>query len=459
MSAPALDRSRPPAPGPLRPFHFPPVRRATLPSGLEVIVAESRAFPVATVDLVLPAGGLAETEERGGVAALTAGLLESGAGGRDAAAVAEAVDALGLSLEAGVTWDSTLVGFTALSSRLAEGMEILAGLAAHPDFPEREVERIREERLAALAQRRGDPSGAADELAAHFTFAAGHPFGRRLGGLRSTLSSLTRADVADFHAARYRPVGAALCAAGDLTLEQVVELAERHLAGWEGAPAPGRAPAPANRFDGTTLLLADRPGAVQAELRVGHRGIARTDPDFYAATVMNAILGGLVSSRLHLNLRERLGYTYGVSSSFAARRLPGPFSVSTAVQVEGTARSVAEILREMRRMQEEPVPATELEDARAYLAGVFPLSLETTDALATRLSALRVYGFPDDYWDHHRERILAVTADEVQAAARERLFPGGAAVVVVGDAARLRGELEALEVGPVEPVAEAEVLK
>jgi zinc protease len=459
VSAPALDRSRPPPPRPLRPFHFPRVRRTSLPNGLEVIVAESRALPVATVDLVLPCGGLAEPDDRGGLAALTAGLLESGGGGRDAAAVAEAVDALGLSLEVGVTWDSTLAGFTALSSRLGEGMEILAALVVHPEFPEREVERIRDERLAALAQRRADPASAADELAAHFTFAPGHPFGRRLGGLRSTLATLTRGDVAGFHAARYRPLGAAVCAAGDVTLEEVAELAERHLGAWEGGPEPGRAPSSAARFDRTTLVLADRPGAVQSELRVGHLGIARTDRDFYPVTVMNSILGGLFSSRLNLNLRERLGYTYGASSSFAARRLPGSFTASAAVQVEGTAHAVAEVLRDMRRMQEEPVPAAELEDALAYLAGVFPLSLETTDALASRLAALAVYGLEDDHWDHHRDRILAVTAAEVQAAARERLFPDRAAVVVVGDAARLRGELEALDAGPVEVVSEAEVLR
>lgn len=458
MSAPALDRSVPPAPGPLGEFHFPAVRRTTLPNGLEVIVAERPGIPVATLDLVLPSGGLAETEDRAGVAALTAGLLESGGGGLDAAAVAEAVDAMGLSLETGVTWDSTLAGFTALSSRVEPGMALLAKLVLDPAFPEREVERIREERISALAQRRADPGGVADELASRFTFAPGHPFGRRLGGTRGTLGTLHRGDAAAFHAARYRPAGAALCAAGDVTLEQVAGLAERHLGAWEGAPEPGRAPATEGRFERTTIILADRPGAVQSEVRVAHPGIARTDPDFSTVSVMNAILGGLFSSRLNLNLRERLGYTYGVSSSFAARRLPGSFTVSAAVQVEGTAHTVSEILRDMRLLQEERVPDAEVADARAYLAGVFPLSLETTDVLAARLASLAVYGFPDDYWDGYRERILAVTPPDVQAAARARLFPDRAAVVVVGDAARIRGELEALDAGPVEVVAAEEVL-
>lgn len=457
MNAP-LDRTRPPAPGPLRPFHFPPVRRGRLPNGLEVIVAEKRDFPLASLDLVVPSGALADSEDRAGTASLTAGLLESGAGGRDAARIAEAVDALGVSLDTGVSWDATLVSFSGLAARVGPGLDIVADLALRPEFPEHEVERIRDERLAALAQRRADPSTAADELLARYTFAEGHPFGRRLGGSRATLATLTRADAADFHAARYRPQGAALCLAGDLSLEEAMELAERHLGGWEGAPETGAAPVPRPRFSGTTIVLADRPGAVQSELRVGHPGIERAAPDFFAVTVMNAILGGLFSSRLNLTLRERLGFTYGVSSSFAARRLPGTFGVGAAVQVEGTARSVAEILAEMRRMQAEPVTDAELADARAYLAGVFPLALQTTDGLATRLSTLALYGFGDDYWDHYRDHLLAVTAADVQAAARARLFPDAAAVVVVGDASRLRAELEALGEGPVEVVSESAVL-
>ncbi len=453
-----LDRSRPPAPGPLRPFHFPDVQRRTLDNGLQVVVAENHAFPVATLDLVLPSGGLSEPEERAGVASLTAGLLESGAGARDATQIAEAVDELGLALETGISWDSSLAGFTALTSRLEAGMRILADLVVRPTFPQHEVERIRDERLAALLQRRGDPSTLADELISRFSAPEGHPFGRRLGGPEAILGTLARGDVAAFHAAHYLPGGAWLCAAGDVTLDGVSALAERFFAGWSGtAPAP-RAPETPVRFDETTIILADRPGSVQSEVRVGHVGIPRTAEDYFAVTVMNAILGGVFSSRLNLNLRERLGFTYGVSSAFGMRKLPGTFTISSAVQSEGTARSVSEMLREMRQMQDELVPEGELADARSYLAGTFPLALQTTDGLAAKLSSLSVYGLPDDYYDSYPERLMAVTADEVREAARRRLYPGRAAVVVVGDATQLRAGLEELGVGPVRVVDPVEVL-
>ena len=458
MSEPMLDRSRPPAPGPLRPFHFPHVQRRTLDNGLQVLVAENHAFPVATLDLVFPSGGLVEPEERAGLASLTAGLLESGAGERDATQIAEAVDELGLALETGVSWDTSLAGFTALTSRLEAGMRILADLAMRPAFPQHEVERIRDERLAALVQRRGDPSSLADELASLFSFPDAHPFGRRLAGSQATLPTLTREEVAAFHAAHYLPGGAWLCAAGDVTLDGVSALAERFFAGWSGtAPAP-REPQTPVRFDETAIILADRPGSVQSEVRVGHVGIPRTADDYFAVTVMNAVLGGLFSSRLNLNLREKLGYTYGVSSAFGMRRLPGTFTVSGAIQVEGTTHSVSEILREMRQMQDERVSDAELADARSYLAGTFPLALQTTDGLAGKVTSLAVYGLPDDYYDTYRDRLMSVNADEVREAARSRLMPGRAAVVVVGDAKQLQGGLEELGVGPVRVVDPAEVL-
>lgn len=460
MTAPAaLDRARPPAPGPLRPFHFPAVQRATLANGLQVLVAERHAFPLVTIDVVIPAGGLSETEERAGVSSFTSGLLESGAGERDAAAIAERVDELGLVLDSTTSWDNTLVGFTGLRARADEAMEVMADLAMRPTFPEHEVQRIRDERVASLAQRRADPAGLADELVTKFIYPEGHPFSRRLSGPAETLATLARADAAAFHESHFRPGGAWLCAGGDLTLDELVSLAERHFGGWSGTVPPSRAPETHNRLGETTIILADRPGAVQSEVRVGHVGVARDTDDFFAITVLNAMLGGSFASRLNLNLRERLGYSYGVSSSFGMRKLPGTFHVGGAIQVEGTAHSVSEILRDMRKLQEELVPEDEIDNARSYLAGVFPLGMETTEGITGKLSTIATFDLPDDYYQKYRDRLVAVTREEVRAAARRRLMPDRAAVIIVGDAARLREPLEALGAGPVQVVAPAELLR
>ncbi|HZG43293.1 MAG TPA: insulinase family protein, partial [Longimicrobium sp.] len=196
------------------------------------------------------------------MSSFTSGLLESGAGERDAAAIAERVDELGLVLDSANSWDSTLLGFTALRARADEGMQVMADLAMRPAFPEHEAQRIRDERLASLAQRRADPAGLADELVTKFIYPEGHPFSRRLTGPAETLSTLTRGAAAAFHASHFHPGGAWLCAGGDLTLDEVASLAEKHFGGWRGTVPPPRAPETHNRLGETTIILADRPGAV-----------------------------------------------------------------------------------------------------------------------------------------------------------------------------------------------------
>jgi zinc protease len=446
----AVDRTRPPPRGPLRPYHFPDVHRRTLANGLTLLVAPVRAFPVVTVDVVLEAGGTTEDEAKAGAAVLVTNLLESGAGGMDAARLAETIDALGITLDSGITWDSAQSGFTCLRSRLEPACGVLADLVRRPAFPEREVERLRDERLALIRQRRATPSSLADEVEGLYVFAPGTPYARPLGGLAATLAGLTREDLAAFHAARWRPGGAALAVAGDVDPDEMAALVERWFGDWEGAPAPAPVRPARPRLDRTTVVVADRPGSVQSEVHVAHVGVERKAPDYFAVQVMNAILGGIFSSRLNLNLRERLGYTYGASSSFIARRQPGLFTASAAVQTEVTAHAVSEVLRDMREMQEAPPTAAELDDARNYLAGTFPLQLQTTDGVAGRLVTSFTHGLDEDYWDRYRERILSVSADEVLEAARRRLWPDRAAVVVAGDAAAVRGPLEELGIGPVE---------
>ncbi|HEX6746408.1 MAG TPA: pitrilysin family protein [Longimicrobium sp.] len=453
----AVDRALAPPRGPLRPFRFPPVHRRRLANGVNLLVAEMHSFPVVTVDVVFDAGGLTENREHAGVAAITTALLESGAGEMDADEIAERVDGLGISLDSGVSWDTGQSGFTCLRARLEPAFGVLADILRRPTFPEREVERARDERMATIQQRRGTPSTLADEAESRWVFAPGSSFGRPLGGLLRTVAEVSRDAVAAFHAARYRPAGATLVAAGDVTADEVQALAERWFGDWEGAPDPV-APADVRpRLDRTTIIVVDRPGSVQSEIRVGHVGIERAAPDYFAVSVLNAILGGTFSSRMNLNLRERLGYTYGASSSFASRRQPGLFTMSTAVQTEVTAHSVSEMLREMRELQHEPVTGAELDDARNFLAGVFPLGLQTTDGVASKLSTIVTYGLPDDYYDGYRDGLLSVTAAEVQEAARRRLWPDRAAVVIVGDAEKIRGELEALDVGPVQVVGAEEM--
>lgn len=456
-----LDRSVPPGAGTLRPFDFPAIQRGELGNGVRLLVASSRHFPVVTFSVLADAGGAREAESRAGLATMVAELLDAGAGDRDGARIAEDAEALGTELEISASWDAAHAGVTGLRSRLDEATALLAELVLDPRFPLDEVERLRAERLADVLQRRASPRGLASEMALRFIYSPGSPFARPLSGTPESLRSITRSDLSDFHAAHYTAGGAALVVAGDIDLEEARRLAEPLFGAWGGVPPA--APQEAHvepRHEAVHVALVDRPGSVQAELRVGHVGVPRSVPDYFAVAVMNSILGGAFTSRLNLNLRERHGFTYGVSSSFTMRRRPGPFLVSTAVENAVADAALREILREIDGMRAEPVREAELEDARTYLAGAFPLRLQTTHGIASRLVEMVVHDLPEDYFDTYRERILGVSAGDVLAAARGHLRPERLAIVVVGDAAELRGPLTELGLGDVhvynsegEPVA------
>lgn len=452
MSNNPLDRSTPPGPGPRRPFRFPDIERSQLPNGLPLLLARTEGPPVATLGLLVPAAGLHEPDDRAGLATLTGLLLDSGTEQRSAPEIAEAFEGFGAQYGVGTSWDTTEVGLTALTTRLRPASSLLAELVRDPSFPAQEVERVREEQVAAIIQRRADPRGLANEAAAHFIFAEDTPYARPLSGTRSTLSGLTREDIAAFHADQYTPFGATVLLAGNLDPDLGHDLAAEIFGDWVGPVAQRRAAEVKPRSRSRRIVIVDRPGSVQSEIRAGHIGVPRSTPDFFPLMVMNAILGGAFTSRLNLNLRERQGFTYGVTSHFTMRRQAGPFAVSTAVQTEVTAAALREIMHEIHGIRDEALSHAELEDARNYLAGVFPLRLETTEGVVSRLGELAVHDLPLDYFDSYRDRILEVTGDEVLRVAQEHIRPEELCIVVVGDAATIRSNLEALELGPVEVV-------
>jgi predicted Zn-dependent peptidase len=266
---------------------------------------------------------------------------------------------------------------------------------------------------------------------------------------------LGREHLVGYADASYRPERGALVVVGDVDADEIKALASRLLDGWSGSPPAddGFTVQPATRT--RSVYVVDRPGSVQSEIRVGHVGVARSDPDVFPLTVLNTVLGGAFTSRLNLNLRERNGYTYGVRSRFALRSRAGAFSVQTSVGTDVTAAAVREILTELEGLVEGGPTAGEVEAARDYIAGTFPLRNETAGQVAARIAELVVYGLDEGYHDTYRDRIRAVDVAAAHEAAHRHIRPLEAQIVVVGDAARVVPALEALDVGSVEVVTPA----
>ncbi len=448
MSA-ALDRTRAPAPGALRPFHVPPAELRTLDNGLPVRMVSLPRLPVVTAALVLPAGEAALSADRAGLAVLTANALEGGTRKRSGTALAEALEAVGADVSVHANWDATVAYLSCLADHFAEGLDLLAEMVLAPAFPEGEVERARDQALARIRQRAKDPSALAGDKAAELFYAEGEPYGRPSGGTEASIAPRTAAELADYARAYYRPSGGGLVVAGDVEHGEVEAWARSVFAGWEGAPPvePGVAGRP--RFRERTVHVIHRPGSVQSELRIGHPAVSRSTPDYPALVVANAILGGTFTSRLNLNLRETRGFTYGVRSGFAFRRGPGPFSVRTAVDTGVTADAVREAVGEVERYVLDGPSEAEVDAARDYVAGVFPLRLETTEQIAGRVAELVVHRLPEDAWTRYRDEIRAVTPAAATAALRRHVRPSELTIVVVGDADQVREPLESLELGPV----------
>ena len=446
MNAPVFP-STPPGPGPAAPFAVPEVHAARLDSGLEVRVARRTAVPMVTALLVMDAGESTVAGEQAGLAVLTGKALHGGTARRSALELACALEDMGTHLGTSIGWDSTVVSLTAAADRFSRALRLLSEVVTTPGYPQDEVERIRAQQLGGIRQRRMYPAQLAAAAAAHFFFRRDATYGRPMTGTEATVGGLERGHLRNLASSRYRPRGAALVVAGDISTAEAMDLSAECFGGWSGRAAHVEATAGA-RFGERRIVIVHRPGAVQSELRIGHASVPRATPDFFPVVVLNAVLGGTFTSRLNLNLREDKGFTYGVGSRFLLRRGGGMFRVAAAVATEVTAAAVREVLAETEALVADgPTPA-EVRGARDYLAGIFPLRMETTAQIATGIARVFVHGLPADYHARYRARVRAVEVADVARAARRRLHPDALTVVVVGDADRVAPELEAL--GPVE---------
>jgi predicted Zn-dependent peptidase len=459
VTAQAPDRSKPPALGPVPALKLPPVEKRTLSNGLQVWIMGVHKVPTVHMELTIRAGIAADPPEKFGLASLTADMLDEGAGTRNALEIADAVDFLGAELSATGDVDASYVDLHVPVARVADALPIMADVVARPTFPEAELKRLREERLASLLETQDDPAQLIRAAFPRMVFGATHRYGTLSVGTAASLKGITTADLKAFHAAHYRPGNAALIVAGDVTADAIVPLLERTLGGWKGAAAvKSPPPADAPQLTARRVFLIDKPGAAQSQIRIGWVGVPRSTPDYFALRVLNTILGEAFTSRLNTNLREVHGYAYGASSRFDMRLSAGAFFAAAGVQTDKTSDALKEFFNELARIHE-PVPAEELEKAKNYLALQLPRSFETTRGTANALAQAFVYDLPADYYATYSDRVRAVTAADVKRAADKYIQPDKFAVVIIGDRKVVEPGIKALNLGPMTVVEPAEILK
>ncbi|MBW3569850.1 MAG: insulinase family protein [Gemmatimonadetes bacterium] len=436
---------------PVQPYTLPPVDEFRLANGLRVVAVRQSAVPLVTARLIVDAGAEHEPAARNGLAVLTANLLPEGTAALSGPELAERMERLGAQFQTGAGQNLAFAAVTALKPVFGEALRLAAGTVIAPAFPEREVERVRQQAITGHVQAQATVEGLAGETFARAVFAADAPYARPAGGTAASLQAITRDDVVQWHRAMYAPGNATLLLVGDLSADEARRLAEEAFGGWRAtASRPSPRPSAARPVAATRVILVDRPGSVQSAIRIGQAAIGPEDPDYLRLAALTHVLGGAFNARINQNLRERHGWTYGAFANFVALRGAGTLFINSSVRTNATDSAVAESVREFRRMVDEAVPAEELAGATGNMAGSFPASVQTVQGLAQRMQNLLVWGLPLDFYATYGPRLAAMTPADIAGVGRGRLTPGALTIVVAGDLAAIEAPIRALNLGEVE---------
>lgn len=425
----------PPATPELPVYKLPPIVETRLANGLTVLLVEDHRFPLVTARLGFPAGSKFDPPELAGLAETAAALLTEGTGRRTARQIAEEVTAIGGSLHADSSADSLVLAGSALAENLPKLLDLMAECTLEACFPEEEVALRKRNRKQELIVQRADAAYLADEKFAEVLFSP-HPYARQ-DPTPESIDRLERGMFSEFRRARLAPSDAALVLLGALPpAERALQWIEERFGAWTGKDSAAP-PAPQFPEPRRTVTLVDRPGSVEADIRIGRRAVTRSDPDYFPLLVGNTILGGGASSRLFTIVREQMGFAYDVHSTVQSMRDSGWFATITQVRNEVIAETLDALIVQAGRMTTELAAPAELETVKNYLSGVFVIRLETQEGLANQLIGLKLMGLPLDYLEKYTSRVRGVSAAEIREAAARYMDPAPASLVVVGDQGKL----------------------
>jgi zinc protease len=447
------DRSKLPQPDSFPTARFDDFTRAELANGLKVIVAERHAVPVVQLSVMFDAGFAADQLGTLGAASMAMSMLDEGTTRRSALEISEQSARLGAYIGAGSNLDTSSVSLSALKDNLDESLELFADILLHPAFPDNELERLRSLQLAGIQREQASPTGMALRVLPKLLYGQGHAYSLPLtgSGTAASVSALARADLVAFHDTWFKPNNATVIVVGDTSLAEMLPRLEALLGTWEPGEVPQKNIAPVAAPDRPRIFLVDRPDSQQSIIYAGQLLGPKANSDELALQAMNDILGGSFVSRINLNLREDKGWTYGSRTGILDTQGPRPFYISAPVQADKTAAAIREISRELAGfLGDNPPSAAEVATSKRSSILTLPGGWETANAVLGSISEIVRFGLPDDYWNQYVRDIENLSAPDVERAARANLKPDQLTWVVVGDSARLRGELAELGLGEVQ---------
>ena len=429
-------------PGPLAPVSFDIAKpyETTLENGLRIVIVENKRLPLVSLRLAFSSGDMNDPQGSRGITSAMAQMLTEGTENYNSRQMAERIERFGANLSASASDDFTIVSASALSLYRSELLELMAEVTLRPTFPEEELDLYRRNTIENLKFQRSQPSFLANEQAARLIY-GGHPYSV-VSPNADDIEKLDRETLSTFREQTLIPNNAMFIAVGDVDRDELVAEIDDLFGGWQ----PGEVPAPdiaeLPKRSSRTLTIVDRPGSAQSNIVLANRAISRTDPDYFPMIVMNQVLGAGASSRVFMNLREEKGYTYGAYTRLNTKRLAGDLEATAEVRNDVTGESLKEFFYELERISADKVGDDELSDAQNFLTGVFPIRAETQEGLTNLIVNQHLYGLPEDYLQTYRDKVSAVTVDDIQRVARLHVRPAEMAIVIVGDAGEVRPQAE-----------------
>jgi zinc protease len=406
-------------------------KRAELDNGMVLLTSEQRALPMVSIELLIDAGSRYDEPTREGVANLTARLLTYGTQRRSAVQISDALDFIGASLSARTSDDLVSVSLTVLKKDLATGLELLADILTSSVFPQEEMDRHKQSIIAAIRARDENPGDIAQRRFAAALYPKS-PYGRPVEGTESSVRSLQQKNVKEFYERYYRPNRSIMSVVGDISQQEMMEAMNQALRSWRKGESSGQLLIPS--AVAVPQVIRFNRDLTQANIIMGHEGVARGNPDYYAIQVMNYILGGGgFSSRAMDSVRNQRGLAYSVYSTFDSEKSHGTFTFVMQTKNETAHEAIRIVRDEIRRMREQRVTEGELNDAKDYLTGSFPLRLDTNRKVANFLAQVEFFQLGSDYPVRYAERIKKVTPDDIDRVAKRYLQLDKLVTVIVGN--------------------------
>lgn len=409
-----------------------PVRQS-LANGVTALVQRTATHPAVTVALMLPAGSAYDPPDRSGLAHFVSRVIDRGTERRSSSTISEALDDRGVTLSASVNRHLFLMSCLCLSEDVAEVLEVVADVLRNPLFPEAEVETRRGEIVTSIRQDEDNPAVVASQVLMQLLYPGGHPYGRRSRGTLASTAATTRDELIAFHRSRFFPAGLTVALVGDVEPLRALAAVDRSFGGWAAPDRGTLPPPPAPSAAGRQRRVVTMMNKAQADLAYGFVGLRRRDPDYYAALLMNNVLGQYgLGGRLGESIRERQGLAYYAYSSFDGNLGESPLVIRAGVAASDVDRTLASIDEEVATMGRHGATPAELVDAKQYLIGSMPRVLETNHGVATFLLTSELFGLGLDFDRRLPALLESVPLDRVNAAARRLLSTDRASVAIAG---------------------------